>query len=297
MRIIIFLLSMFISVASYAGTCSSISRTNNSANAVLTSTKYNTDHNTAYNFLNAYDGGCITDGTLEDGSLNTTDFAVPLNAHKAGCKITRTDADTISVDRCMLSVNGSWVRTTSATTVDMGCATNCSAEAASTDYYVYAINGSSGSTLTLGLQTSAPNNDGYTGSGDRVLGRFFNDADLNIATTSLETFVFGNYVPHVQTVSARVDGDDGTPDVPGNNGEDLHWIESVTDNGTGNYRINFVSGFWAAAPRCTGSTITERRILGTDATATYVDVALKTDGGTAADEDVYILCTGLRGNL
>lgn len=60
----VFLFTLW-ALPSNAGTCTSISRTNNGANSVLTSTKYNSDLNSAYTAINAFDGGCITDGTLE----------------------------------------------------------------------------------------------------------------------------------------------------------------------------------------------------------------------------------------
>lgn len=162
-----------------AGTCSSISRTNAAANSILTSTTYNADLNTVYAAANALDGGCITSGTLEADSLNTTDFAVPLNAIREGCKVTRSAAATLSIDKCFLAVNGEWVRTTSATTATWGC-TDCSSESNSTTYYLYAKDGSTGSTLTPLISTTAPNNDGYDASNNRVLAKFYNASSGDI---------------------------------------------------------------------------------------------------------------------
>ena len=117
LKLSIAVLATLFSVDLYAGTCSSISRSNVSANSILTSTTYNGDLNTAYTAINAFDGGCITDGTLEVGALNTTQFAAVTSGLREGCKVTNTDTNTISVDRCMLAVNGALVKTTSATTV------------------------------------------------------------------------------------------------------------------------------------------------------------------------------------
>jgi len=190
--LIFLLIATQISSNVYAGTCTSDSFTSNSANSILTSTKYNSDHSTIYDRLaGAFDGGCITDGTVEDGGLNTTDFAVMFNAMKEGCEITKSDDSTVSINRCMLSVNGNFVKTTTATTVAMGCATNCDAEAASTDYYVFAITGSTGTTLTLGLKTGAPNGDSYDGSGNRVLGIVTNDGSSNVSTPSIRQWKQG----------------------------------------------------------------------------------------------------------
>lgn len=169
------LILLFLLVTSnvYAGTCTSISRTNNAANTVLTSTKYNADHNAAYNAINAADGGCVTDGTLEDGALNTTDFAVPLQAIKSGCALTKAGDDTIQVDaNCRMAINGTWVKTATATTESWGCS-GCSAEATDV-YYVYGTTSSTSTALDLLISTTAPNSDGYDGSNNRVIGSFAN---------------------------------------------------------------------------------------------------------------------------
>lgn len=179
MRSLFLVIFMFVVANAEAGTCTSISRTNNSSNQVLTSTKYNLDHNTAYTAINAADGGCITDGTLEDGALNTTDFDVILKAPKEGCLVSRSDANTLSVGKCRIAVNGNWVTTTTATTVTWGC-TSCSSEVASTRYYLYALSTSTGSTLNLLISTTAPNADGYDNSNNRILAEFVNDSSSAI---------------------------------------------------------------------------------------------------------------------
>jgi hypothetical protein len=80
MKITLLLLSLVYSF-SVLGTCSSpISRTNNSPNTVLTSTKYNTDINTVYTKVNDLDGDCITDSSiatakLEDSSVTRAKLA------------------------------------------------------------------------------------------------------------------------------------------------------------------------------------------------------------------------------
>lgn len=163
-----------------AGTCTADSRTNVSANSVLTSTKYNSDLNTIYNRLSGgtFDGGCVADGSLEVSALDST-FDNVINAIKAGCVVSKSDAATISVSKCVLGINGGIVRTTTATTVTWGC-TSCSTEAASTKYYIYALTTSTGTTLNLLISTTAPNDDGFDNSNNRVLGEFYNDASSNI---------------------------------------------------------------------------------------------------------------------
>ena len=178
---------------SQAGTCTSISRTNAAALSVLTSTKYNTDLNTAYTAVNNFDGGCVTDGTLESTALNATDFAVLLKGVQAGCKVSYTNASTLSISKCLASVNGALLNKTTATSVAMAC-TGCSSETSSTTYYVYIQTGSSGSTLTPLILTTAPNEDGYDNSGNKVLARFYNNASSNIDQYSIDQWITNRFV-------------------------------------------------------------------------------------------------------
>lgn len=179
--LILFLFMFFVSQYAFAGTCTSDTYTSSSANAVLTSAKYNSDHSTIYDRLAGnLDGGCVSDGTLELAALNASEFPMVTDLPREGCEISKSDAATVSVDKCSLGVNGNFVQTSIATTVTWGC-TGCSAEAASTVYYLYAKNGSSGTTLTLLISTTAPNGDGYDASNNRILGRFYNDDSSDIS--------------------------------------------------------------------------------------------------------------------
>lgn len=184
MKMILFLF-LALSSSVYAGTCTSISRTNSSALSVLTSTKYNNDLNTSYSALNAFDGGCVTSGTLEFDSLNTTQFSPVLKGVKEGCKVSYSNASTVSIGKCLAAVNGTYVYTTVATTASFGC-TGCSAEVASTTYYVYIQTGSSATTLTPLILTTTPNEDGYDNSGNKILAKFYNNGSSNIDQYSIK---------------------------------------------------------------------------------------------------------------
>lgn len=194
MKTFILFFSIILTGVIHAGTCSSISRTNAASLSVLTSTKYNTDLNTVYSAANALDGGCITDGTLESSALNSTDFAPLLKGLQQGCKVIYSNASTVQIDKCIAAVNGSFVTTTSTTNASFGCS-GCSAEVASTTYYVYIQTGSSGSTLTPLILTTAPNNDGYDNTGNRVLARFYNRGDSDIDQYSIDQWVTSRFVP------------------------------------------------------------------------------------------------------
>jgi hypothetical protein len=211
MRSIILFFFMIFAVDAIAGTCTSISRTNNSSNQVLTSTKYNLDHNTSYAAINSFDGGCTQTGTLEKDALNTTDFEVPLKAIRQGCNVTYSDANTVSVAACMISVNGAWVKKDTATTVTWGGSSD--AEANSTTYYVYAANGSSGGTLNLLLKTTAPNGQGYDASGNVALARIYNNSSGDISSTIHNwgdaSFVADGVLQQITIKDVKADGTDG----------------------------------------------------------------------------------------
>ena len=181
------LLLFLITGSAYAGTaCSTITRTNNGANAVLTSSKYNADHNTAYTRINDLPGNCIQDGTLEFSALATAEFGVITNGTERGCEITRSDGNTISVASCLSAVNGNQINTATSATVAFGC-TGCASDVASTEYYVYIKDGSTGVSLDgqLLISTTAPTSRGYDGSDNKALGKFRNDGSSSIASGNI----------------------------------------------------------------------------------------------------------------
>ena len=179
----------------WAGTCTSISRTANAANSVLTSTKYNLDHSTSYAAINAADGGCINTGSLEKDALNTTDFQVVQSAPKTGCALNYHNASTVRVGPCRIAIDNDYTVTTTGSTVAFGCS-GCSAEVATTSYYVYATTASATNSLDLLISTSAPADDGYSGT-SRVIGKFFNQGNSDISTSDVVSYAIGNLEPQV----------------------------------------------------------------------------------------------------
>jgi hypothetical protein len=227
----------------YGGTCTSISRTNNAANSVLTSAKYNADLNSSYSNQNAYDLGCGTDGTLESGALNTTDFFVPLNYFKDGCKVTRSDGATLSVDKCAMAVNGAWIRTTSANTVTWGC-TDCVSESNDARFYLYAKNGSTGTTLNLLISSTAPNNDGYDASSNKILASFYNNTSGDI---TLRIANWNGYGFDDQETFTAIIANNGTASITSQNGSA---IASVNRSAAGAVTITYSEDFFTATPSC-----------------------------------------------
>lgn len=186
-------LSLLISFELHAA-CSSISRSAATASSILTSSKYNTDLNTVYNFVNAYDGGCISSGTVEAAALNSTEFGPILKAIVQGCEVSYSDSNTVSVSKCKIAVDGNLFETSSANTVTWGCS-GCSSEATGS-FYVYVKDTP---TFTLSISSTAPGKDGYN-STDKVVGSFYNDPSLTIATASVNTWVNSGFMPNPENV-------------------------------------------------------------------------------------------------
>lgn len=163
--------------------CTTISRTNNAANSVLTSTKLNADFNAVYSAVNSLDGECLQAGSVGIAALDTSSLGVVFETPHIGCLPSFSSASTISISKCRLAIGSNLVDKTTATTVSFGCG-SCSAEVASTTYYVYALSTSTASTLNLLISTTAPDENGMS-SGNRVLGSFFNNSSSDIETLSV----------------------------------------------------------------------------------------------------------------
>lgn len=248
---IFLLLLFFVTFKSFGATCTSTTRNNYTTNQVLTSSALNTDFNQLVTKANAFDGGCVTAGTVEYDALNTTQFAPILKGIKEGCRVTYSSATQVSVGKCLAAVNGTFVYTTIATTVAFGC-TNCSVEASSTVYYVYIATGSSATTLTLLILTTAPNEDGYDASGNKVLGRFYNNSASNIDQYSIDQWISNQFImnnalgsPVIARpvlVSAFFDG------AAAITLDDSDFLASCTD---ADPRVcTFTTDYWSAAPNC-----------------------------------------------
>ena len=220
---------LFFAGHAYSTVCTTISRTDLSSGSVLTSTKYNGDLNTAYTALNSISGGCVSAGTLGAASLDATEFDVPLKAIQRGCDLSYKDSLSAYINECRASVNGNFVSKDTQTEVTWA-QLDAGTEATGSFYYVYIATGSSGSTVTPVVSLVAPNNDGYNAGGDFSIGRFYNDAQGNIATGTIEQFselskpknfsallkkintyqvgsdLYNSYIPYVVTGVHALDG-------------------------------------------------------------------------------------------
>jgi len=301
MKLFLLFLLVFLSVESFSATCTPITRTNAGANSVLTSSKYNTDLNTAYTAINAADGGCIADGSVELGALNTTDFYTLFNGVKQGCEVTRSNSNTLSVGRCLLTVNGGLVNTAAATTQTWGCS-GCSSELASTNYYLYAATTSASSTLNLLILTGAPNANGLDGSGNKVLAKFHNNSSSDILEAVQNWTEWGfpkidNSGGSAAWVESCLITNGGTAAIDAGSGLCGNWLTSVNRSGAGVIDVVFKNEFFALEAECVCTVAQSGSFLCSisSPTATGLTVVTTTSStGATSDKSVILTCVGKR---
>lgn len=95
--LIIIIFALLLSDLSYSACSSPISRTNNSPNTVLTSTKYNLDVNTVYTHVNNMDGDCIQDASLNKAKIEAGYKNLTVTSKTTTYAVTSSD-DFIAVD-------------------------------------------------------------------------------------------------------------------------------------------------------------------------------------------------------
>lgn len=211
----------------YAACDTPIARTNFSPNTVISSTAMNSQLNTAYTHVNDLDGSCVTDATITSAKLDTSDLGPVVKAPKVGCEVTRTNASTLSIDECIMAVGGNMIETTAATSVTWGC-TGCASEATNTVYYLYADSTSDTTTIVPIISTTAPDGDGYS-SGDRILGKFYNNGSGDIVSDSVVNWVENRF--DFQTVFFSYNSDSGATATTGAN-----WLyEDILEDNYGFY--------------------------------------------------------------
>ena len=252
MKNLVLLLALFGAQEVMAVCSSQITRTNSSANSVLTSTKYNTDLNTVYTRANDLPGDCLQAGTVGSAKLTTSEFEVLFNGIHEGCRGTYSSASAVLIERCIMSLNNNFVRKETTTSVSMGCS-GCTAETSSTTFYVYVKSDSASSTINPLLLTGAPNSDGFDSSDNKVVARIYNDASSNINQYLVEYWDGQNFSPKDGIVSALVTDNAASGDVTleQNDNGTVDWISgNCPETVTGRYICTFTSAFFYTVPRC-----------------------------------------------
>lgn len=302
MKIFLTLSFLLFASVSMAGTCTSLSRSNYSANSILTSSALNLDFNTIYGAYNSIDGGCVQDGTLEFAALNASDFGSITSGVQQGCALAYSDSNTISVGKCIATVNGFSIKTTVPNTVTWGCS-SCSSETTSTQYYLYIKTGSTGTTLNLLISTTAPGVDGYDASSNKVIGRFYNNSSSDIDTFSIESWSSVGFIPTSGIVktpglstprlfTARISAAGVVSNEKGD------WISgSCAIASTSQFTCAFVTPIFVNAPNCiltqnnsSGGAITP--IVYVESISTTQLVYKTVTGGVNNPDAVYVLCHG-----
>lgn len=230
MRNLILLMFLIFSINLYGGTCSSISRTDFVDGNILSASDLNTQFGTAYSAVNAADGGCITDGTLELGALGTSEFSPQLKGIRKGCIVKETATSSFEISACLATVNGKNVDKTATTSVTYANL-DTGSMATSTTYYIFINSSSTGSTLTPKISATAPDALGYNATNDLLLARFQTSYDsTNVRNGSVYQFDGSAYTSNKTIETFIIDASDGSIDF--SNGG---YIDYCTKTGTGSF--------------------------------------------------------------
>lgn len=129
--------------------------------------------------------GVTVDGELSvTGDIDGAGFSPYKKGIQHGCNVSKTDANTLSISPCRLGINGEYVNTTVATSLTWGCS-GCTSDVGDTKNYIYAKTTSTGTTLNLLINQTAPNADGFDGSGNKVLASVYNDTNAAFQKQSI----------------------------------------------------------------------------------------------------------------
>lgn len=188
-----------------------------------------------------------------------------LSNYRQGAAVIRNSASTLTVLTGELALPDSSVSTVryrkntanvsvSWSDIDTGV------EASATQYYVYGLADSDATTFTVKISasSSAPSGSTYY----RKLGEFYNDASGNI--TNVISYRSDNGADNRDMVKGWVNFT-GTGTVTIN---DSYNVSSITDNGTGDYTVNWTTAFATANYAVAGSC----QISGSDGAASKVVV-------------------------
>lgn len=230
-NLLLILFVLLVSRFAFAGSCTSITRSNLVDGNILSASDLNTQFGTAYSSINNADGGCIVDGSLELSALNTGDFNAQLKGVKRGCAVKKVATSSFTIGECIASVNNlnvGTVATTSVTYANLDTGTMATASS----YYVYIKSGSTGVVLTPKISLTPPNGDGYNALGDMVLARFqTNTTSVTTREGSIYQWIDNSY-KHEQRVVEYFEVDGSTGNITNARGGAVIETSRVT---TGSY--------------------------------------------------------------
>lgn len=290
-KFILAIILLMISNFAYSTCTSPLSRSDNSANTILTSAGLNADFNQILTHVNEIDGDCLEDATVPQSAFDSTVFPILDDAVKEGCRVSKSDDATLIVGACDISIDGNFVQTSTGQTVTWGGSSD--AEAANTKYYLYTQ--SSTTNLDLIIKTSTPSVKGLLGT-SRVLASFYNDGNQNITEGSIENWVTVDFVQQAEYQTCEVDNS-GTPAINGGSTLCEQWVSSLTDSGVGESRVVFIGGTFTSTPNCVcnnDSGSTGSRCSAYDETLLQVKVQTVDNPGTLTDYGYDIICIGVQ---
>jgi hypothetical protein len=138
----------------------------------------------------------------------------------------------------------------------------------------------------------------YANGDDRKLTMSVVNLSRLQAGVSFENMVSTSEPTGVKVVSAFVAANSGTPTVVSQDGT---WIDSITDNGIGNYLVNFTAGTFTSIPHCQATFQNHNDTPASDVVANLFDatrvnnqinVGMRNVGTGPIDADFNITCIG-----
>jgi hypothetical protein len=256
-NLFILLCFIFVSNIVNAGTCTAISRTEFVDGNTLSASDLNTQFGTAYSSINAADGGCIIDGSVELAALGTTEFSPQLKGIRRGCIVDRTATSSMLISKCLATVNNLNVATATSTSVTYANL-DAGSIATGTSYYVYISTGSTGTTLTPKISATAPDDTGYNTSGDMFLAKFITNPVGEIQEGSVYNFDGVGYnLNKGSGVERYYIGLSGEIESFGGG-----YIQSCVNDSTGTYTCTSTVDYAEAGAGCWVSSVDSRRVMG-----------------------------------
>lgn len=171
--------------------------------------------------------------------------------YRRGLGVNYATAATLSVLAGECSIpNGAesitrWRRTTAATPIDWSML-DTGVEAVSTQYYLYATADTDITGMLFKISASSTSPSGITYY--RKIGQFYNDSSGNITNVVSYREDYGTDRPDAVEGWVNFDGE-GTVTV-----NDQYNVSSITDNGTGDYTVNWATAFASTSYAVVGIT-------------------------------------------
>lgn len=277
--LIILFLSL-LSVNSYGQTCTSDSRTNVSANSILTSTKYNSDLNTLYNRLNGnLDGGCISSGSIEGVSIGDAEITIGKLADGTlkGAYASKSSNYTLTSSDDVVTFDATSGDLTATLPTAVGIADK-----------IYIIKKTDTSTNTVTVDGNG--SETVDGNSNFVL-RYENDSVAVISDNT--NWQILDFFRGEIWYSCDINNN-GTASLESNRQCD-HWVSSVNRSAAGTVQVTMIDDIFGTIPNCsvTGENSNDFTGVVNESSTTFI-TTFTAIGNVLTDYGYRLICTGAR---